>query len=95
MLKHIQMQDLSDFFKTLSERESKGVFFYRINGYSQEIAGFIRSYYEAARRNGVIIEGKLPNPDEKNLAYYEEVMGMDFELSTGFIGAGLKNGCRG
>jgi len=35
MLKHIQMQDLSDFFKTLSERESKGVFFYRINGYSQ------------------------------------------------------------
>ena len=90
MLKHIQMQDLSDFFKTLSERESKGVFFYRINGYSQEIAGFIRSYYEAARRNGVIIEGKLPNPDEKNLAYYEEVMGMDFELSTGFIGAGLK-----
>lgn len=90
MFKHIQIQGLNDFFKNLNERESKGVYFYRINGYSMDIAAFIRSYYESARRQGVIIEGKLPNPDEKNLAYYNEMMGMDFELSTGFIGAGLK-----
>lgn len=90
MFQHIKLQSLNDFFKSLNERQSAGVYFYRINGYSKEIAAWIRSYYEAARRRGVIIEGKLPNPDEKNLAYYHEIMGTGFQLSTGFIGAGLK-----
>lgn len=90
MFQHIKLQSLNDFFKSLNERQSAGVYFYRINGYSKEIAAWIRSYYEAARRRGVIIEGKLPNPDEKNLAYYHEIMGPGFQLSTGFIGAGLK-----
>jgi len=90
MFQHIKIQSLDDYFKNLNERESAGVYFYRINGYSEEIAGFIRSYYETARRSGVIIEGKLANPDEKNLAYYHEIMGPEFQLSTGFIGAGLK-----
>lgn len=87
---HMKMQSPDDFFKKLNERERTGVYFYRINGYSQEIEAFIRAYYEAARICGVIIEGKLRNPDEKNLAYYQEVMGSAFQLSTGFIGAGLK-----
>lgn len=56
MFGHITIQKLNDFFKNLDERESAGVFFYRINGYTEEIAGFIRSYYEAARKCGVIIE---------------------------------------
>lgn len=87
---HITIHKLDDFFKTLNERERAGVYFYRINGYSQEIDRLIRRYYEAARKCGVIIEGKLRNPDEKNLAYYQEIMGTSFQLSTGFIGAGLK-----
>lgn len=90
MFGHITIQKLNDFFKNLDERESAGVFFYRINGYTEEIAGFIRSYYEAARKCGVIIEGKLRNPDEKNLDYYQEIMGSAFQLSPAFIGAGLK-----
>ena len=90
MFQHKKIQNLNDFFKKQSERESTGVYFYRINGYSEEIGAFIRAYYEAARKNGVVIEGKLQNPDEKNLAYYQEVMGMDFMLSTGFIGMSLK-----
>ena len=90
MFQHKKIQNLNDFFKNQSERESAGVYFYRINGYSEEIGGFIRAYYEAARKNGVVIEGKLQNPDEKNLSYYYEVMGIDFMLSTGFIGSSLK-----
>ncbi|MDE7312549.1 MAG: YceG family protein [Eubacterium sp.] len=90
MFQHIKIQNLNDFFKNLNERESTGVYFYRINGYSKEIDGFICAYYEAARKNGVVIEGKLQNPDEKNLAYYNEIMGMDFQLRTGFISASLK-----
>lgn len=90
MFKQIEMQKTDDFFTRLSERQTKGVFFYRINGYSGETEQFIRSYYKAAGKNGVILEGKLPNPDERNLEYYNEIMGMDFQFRLEFITDGLK-----
>ena len=65
MFKHMEIQSLQDFFQAMDERKSAGVYFYRINGYSREVGEFIRAYYEAARKCGVIIEGKLQNPDEK------------------------------
>lgn len=71
-------------------RPDKGVYFYRINGYTEEIGQFIQRYYEAARLSGVIIEGRIPNPDEKNLAYYEEIMGLDFRMSPDFIAQSLR-----
>lgn len=90
MFRHIKIQSLDDYFKNLKERQETGVYFYRINGYSDEAARFIRAYFESARKNGVIIEGKLANPDEKNLSYYSEVMGMDFRLDIAFITASLR-----
>lgn len=90
MLEHIKMQSLEDYFKELDSRQNKGVYFYRINGFSREIDQFIRKYYDVARKTGVIIEGKIPNPDENNLSYYAEMMGMDFQMSVGFIGSSLK-----
>ena len=39
---------------------------------------------------GVVIEGRIPNPDEKNLSYYGEMMGMDFRLQPDFITSSLK-----
>lgn len=38
----------------------------------------------------MIIEGKIPNPTEGNLAYYYEMMGNDFQLGMGFIMCSLK-----
>ncbi len=90
MFEHKKISGLDDFFMELSRRAGKGIFFYRINGYTQEIEAFIKKYYEAARKSGVIIEGKLQNPDEKNLSYYNEIMGMDFQMDMGFISASLK-----
>lgn len=90
MFEHIKIKSLDDYFTELSSRAEKGVYFYRINGYSEEVESFILKYYEAARRSGIVIEGKIPNPDEKNLSYYSEIMGMDFQMSMGFITAGLK-----
>lgn len=90
MFEHIKMQQLDDFFSALDERPAPGVFFYRINGYTDQIARFIQTYYEAARKAGVIIEGKIPNPDEKNLSYYNEIMGMDFQMDQGFVLQALK-----
>lgn len=90
MLEHKKIQNLSDYFVALNNRQNKGVYFYRINGYSEEIGEFVKKYYDVARRSGVVIEGKIPNPDEKNLAYFDEIMGMDFQMNLEFISTSLK-----
>lgn len=90
MFEQKELQDLQDYFLNLDSRGAQAVFFCRISGYSSEIQAFIQKYYEAARIAGVVIEGRIPNPDERNLDYYEEIMGMEFQMSTGFISASLK-----
>ena len=90
MLEHKKIQSLDDYFVDLNSRQNKGVYFYRINGYSDVIGEFIRKYYDVARRTGVVIEGKIPNPDQNNLAYYDEIMGMEFQMSVEFITKSLK-----
>lgn len=90
MFEHKMLQSLNEFFDELNKRKGKSVYFYRINGYSEGIKGFIQTYYESARKSGIVLEGKIPNPDEKNLSYYEEIMGLDFQMSIGFITSGLK-----
>ena len=67
MFAHVKIKNLDDFFAERDSRPGRGVYFYRINGYTEEIGQFIQKYYEAARLSGVIIEGRIPNPDEKNL----------------------------
>lgn len=90
MLEHKKIRNLSDFFTELDHREQRGIFFYRINGYNKQIREFIEKYYSVARTSGIVIEGRIPNPDEKNLSYYNEIMGMDFQMSMGFLTSGLK-----
>ena len=89
-LEHKEIQSLSDFFTELGKRREKGVYFYRINCLSDEIREFLYKYYDAARKDGVVIEGKIPNPTQANLSYYDEMMGMDFQLSMGFIISSLQ-----
>lgn len=90
MFENKKINVLNDFFVEIGKRKEKGIYFYRINGYTEEIAIFIKKYFEAARKTGVIIEGKIANPNEQNLLYYNEVMGKDFQLSVGFISTSLK-----
>lgn len=90
MYEHKQLQNLDDYFLNLNDRQEKGVYFYRIASYNEAIKEFIMKMYDTARRNGVVIEGKLMNPDEHNLSYYNEIMGTGFQLSLGFIGESLK-----
>ena len=85
MFEHKKLRGLDDYFKELNARPEKGVYFYRICGYNEQVAEFIKRYYEAARTGGVIIEGRIPNPDNKNLAYFEEMMGMDFNMDLNFL----------
>lgn len=90
MFEHKTLTNLDEYFLELNARQGKSVYFYRINGYNESIQAFIQKYYEAARKNGVVAEGKIPNPDEKNLDYYQEIMGLDFQMNVGFITAGLR-----
>ncbi|PXV93415.1 YceG-like Ter operon protein [Lachnotalea glycerini] len=90
MFKNKEISRLDDFFNERVNRMNDIVYFCRFNGYSEAIKNFILQYYEAARTSGVIIEGKIPNPDEKNLSYYDEIMGLNFEMSVGFLTASLK-----
>lgn len=85
-----KLEHLEDYFLDLGQRRDKGVYFCRLNGYNDQIRDLIRRYYEAARVSGVIIEGRLPNPDNSNLAYYNEIMGTDFQLNMGFLLSSLK-----
>ena len=90
MFEHKVLSQLDQYFNKLNKRGGQEVYFYRINEYSEQVENFLMRYYEEARQNGVVIIGKIPNPDEKNLSYYEEMMGLDFQLSPGFINAALK-----
>ena len=66
------------------------MYFYRISGCNPQIRKFIRTYYNAARQNGVVLEGGIANPTNQNLAYYQEQMGTSFQLSPGFLESSLK-----
>lgn len=90
MFERKKLAELNDYFKELNSRKEKGVYFCRINGYNETIKDFLQKYYEVARVSGIVIEGKIPNPDEKNLAYYDEIMGLSFRMDTDFISQSLK-----
>lgn len=90
MFEHVKIQNLDDYFKELGNRTKRGVYFYRINAYNDRISEFVVKYYEAARTGGVIIEGRIPNPDEKNLEYYHEIMGSSFQVTKQFLDGSLK-----
>ena len=86
MFRQQKLSILDDYFKELSVRTTREeVYFYRISGYTPQVAAFIRKYYEEARLRGVVIEGRIPNPAGQNLSYYEEMMGMDFQMAPGLI----------
>lgn len=90
MFHRVKIQKLDDFFTELAQRREKGVYFYRINGYNNDIDSFIQKLYEIARVSGVVVEGGIPNPDQNNLSYYNEIMGMSFQMNTEFISQSLK-----
>lgn len=80
-----RIEKLHDYFSACSRRREQAVFFYRVAGYSGEVAAFLTQYDQAARTNGVVIEGRIPNPDPKQLDYLAEMMSSDFQLDAGFL----------
>ncbi len=84
-MNRIELTSLNDYFKDIGGRPQKGYLFCRINNYSKEVESFIVRFYDTARKNGVIIEGKIGNPTEQNLSYMAEIIGQDFSLDETFL----------
>ena len=90
MFRQAQFESLNDFFFPLSKRRSRSIFFCRIDGYSNEIDAFMKRYFDEARRSGVVIDERIPNPTPNNLSYFTEMMGSDFAPNEAFLDAKLK-----
>ncbi len=74
------LEKLDQYFAPVGSRPGGCVFFYRFTVVSPEITAFVKKYYEAARSSGAVIDGRLPNPNVNQLAYYEEMMGRECRL---------------
>lgn len=85
-----KLSALSEYFLPLSARSEKSVFFCRIDTYSRETDSFLKEYYQAARKKGVIIDGKIPNPTASDLSFFREMMGDSFLLDKGFLSRMLR-----
>lgn len=90
MFQRIKISSLDDYFLNLSQRSGNNVFFYSINSYSKEIWDFLCRYYNEVRKNGVVIDGRIPNVDQNQLSYYYEMMGEDFNMNSQFIMTSLQ-----
>lgn len=86
-----KLTQLTEYLLPLGDRADQTVFFYRINGNNADITSFFKQYYSAARKNGVIIDGKLPNPSASDLSYFQEMMGDSFLMDKCFLFEKLKN----
>ncbi len=85
MFERKKIQSLREYFLPRDKRQQNTVYFTRICGCSEEIKAFLAEYYHATRMNGAVVEGKIPNPDGKNLSFFQEMMGTDFKLEKGFF----------
>lgn len=90
MFRFGSFEKLNDYFLPLSRRRERSVFFCRMDGLNGEIENFIRCYYDAARRNGVILDGRIPNPDVGQLSYFSEMLGTEFRHERTFLDQRLR-----
>lgn len=85
MYQRSSLASLDELSTPINQRKQSGVYFLRIAGYTDEINRTIWQYHELARQRGVILEGQISNPDERQLSYYNETMGASFQPEESFI----------
>ncbi len=90
MFERIKLNTFEDYFVPYSGRSSNGVYFCRLTKYNDEIHNVICKYIEITRKAGVCISEKIGNPDEKQLGYFDEIMGRKFQLNPNFFISSLK-----
>lgn len=76
---------LTDIMAELKDRCEQRPYFLRINAYSIQVEQLLRQVFERAKTCGCIIDGKLVTPDVRQITYYQEMLGDNFELDLSFI----------
>lgn len=90
MFQRTHLNNFEDYFTTYKERTEKSVYFGRFTLWSLEVERMIERFAEETIQWGVCIQDKIGNPEEKHLSYYEEMMGMSYQLSVPFFIQELK-----
>ena len=90
MFDRVDAAQWKDLALPISRRRGRGVFFERVCGWNEEVKAGLWAFHEAARERGVIIEGQIANPDDRQLQYLHEVLGDDFRADAAFIEAALQ-----
>lgn len=90
MFERAHLNNFDDYFTTYKERPEKSVYFGRLTLWSPAVETMIERFAEETIQWGVCIQDKIGNPEEKHLSYYEEIMGMSYQLSESFFVQELK-----
>ena len=75
---------LADLTLPASRRSPAGPRFYRVCEWSDQVREGLWQFHELARARGMIQEGRIPNPDEGQIARLNEVLGGDFVPDAAF-----------
>ena len=75
----------NDFLTPLSQRRAPCVYFVRVEGFTEDLPDGVKGFYQEARQNGVIVDGRIPNPTPENLAYFQEMLGSGFQRNRPFM----------
>lgn len=90
MFGRAELNKTDEYFVEGSLRKNNATYFCRLTTFNEEIDNFLRTYMQEVVKNGLYIKGKMPNPDERQLFYYEEIMGLNFAMDRIFFENSLK-----
>ena len=78
------------YFHSCSERGGEIYYFCRLDSYGHSAEEFLARYMGEVKTGGIYLKGKIPNPDERQLAFLEEIVGIAFVPDGNFILQTLK-----
>ncbi|MGE4213216.1 MAG: YceG family protein [Anaerotignaceae bacterium] len=90
MFGRAELNKTDEYFVDGALRNNNATYFCRLVTFNEEIDNFLRTYLQEVVKNGLYIKGKIPNPDERQLSYYEEIMGLNFTMDRLFFENSIK-----
>lgn len=90
MFERAELNKTDEYFVDGALRKNNATYFCRLTTFNEEIDNFLRTYMQEVLKNGLYIKGKIPNPDERQLSYYEEIMGLNFAMDRLFFENSLR-----
>ena len=91
MFSLLHLNDLNEYFTVQSQRNNRGVYFYRIIGYDDDTLKFLRKYQTFSQRKGNYINKNLPNPDVSDINYISSFDKEGFRISIDKIKSDCSN----